>query len=140
MRSRHLSRVIDASPEAVYRFAADPDNLPLWATGLASTDVTRDGDDLLVDSPMGAVTVRFVPRNDFGILDHDVILPSGTVVTNPIRVIAHPDGAEVIFTIRQFELSNAEFDRDTGMVEDDLDRLKSLLESRRTALPLVDRH
>lgn len=140
MRSRHLSRVIQASLETVYGFAADPDNLPLWATGLASSDVTRSGDDLLVDSPMGAVTVRFVPRNEFGVLDHDVILPSGTVVTNPIRVMAHPEGAEVVFTIRQLDLTNAEFDRDTGMVDDDLDRLKSLLESRRPTLRLVDRH
>lgn len=139
MRSRHLSRVIDASPEEVYRFAADPDNLPRWATGLASSDVTRRGDDLVVDAPMGTVTVRFVPRNEFGVLDHDVILPSGTVVTNPMRVLAHPDGAEVVFTIRQLDLSTAEFDRDTGMVEDDLDRLKSLLEAGRRTLPVVSR-
>ncbi len=101
MRSWHVSRVIAASPEAVYEFAADPDNLPRWAAGLARSEGVRDGESLLVDSPMGKVTVTFVPRNGFGIIDHDVRLPSGQVVTNPVRIIAHPDGAEIVFTIRQ---------------------------------------
>lgn len=123
MRSHHVSRVIAASPERVYAYASDVSNLPAWAAGLARADVTRDGDDLLVDSPMGRVRVRFVPTNRLGVLDHDVTLPSGTVVTNPLRVVAHPDGAEVIFTVRQVELSDEEFERDIRMVEADLDRL-----------------
>ena len=129
MISRHVSRVIAASPNAVYEFASDPDNLPRWAAGLASTEVVREGDALVVDSPMGRVTVRFVPRNEYGIVDHDVTLPSGTTVTNPVRVLAHPEGAEIVFTIRQLELTDDEFDRDTRMVEEDLDRLARLLTS-----------
>lgn len=129
MISRHVSRVIAASPNAVYEFASDPDNLPRWAAGLARTEVVREGDALVVDSPMGRVTVRFVPRNEYGIVDHDVTLPSGTTVTNPVRVLAHPEGAEIVFTIRQLELTDDEFDRDTRMVEEDLDRLARLLTS-----------
>ena len=129
MISRHVSRVIAASPNAVYEFASDPDNLPRWAAGLARTEVVREGDALVVDSPMGRVTVRFVPRNEYGIVDHDVTLPSGTIVTNPVRVLAHPEGAEIVFTIRQLELTDDEFDRDTRMVEEDLDRLARLLTS-----------
>ncbi|MEP9393018.1 SRPBCC family protein [Gordonia sp. VNQ95] len=131
MRSRHLSTVIAASPQRVYEFAAEPDNLPRWAAGLATSTVTRSGDDLFVESPMGTVTVRFVRHNDLGVLDHDVILPGGATVTNPIRVLAHPDGAEVVFTLRQLEMSDAEFDRDAEMVIADLARLKSLLEQAR---------
>ena len=51
-------------------------------------------------------------------------------MTNPMRVLAHPDGSEVIFTIRQSELADEEFERDTKMVEVDLDRLKQLMEAR----------
>lgn len=126
MRSQHVSRVIATTPERVYAYASDVGNLPAWAAGLAKADVTRDGDDLLVDSPMGEVRVRFVPRNSFGVLDHDVALPTGTVVTNPLRVVAHPEGAEVIFTVRQIELTDEEFDRDVAMVTADLDRLAKL--------------
>lgn len=130
MRSRHVSRVVAASPEAVYAFASSPDNLPRWAAGLTTAAVVRDGDVLVVDSPMGTVTVRFAPPNEYGVIDHDVTLPSGTTVTNPVRVLAHPDGAEIVFTIRQLDLTDDEFDRDTAAVERDLERLKELLESR----------
>ncbi|MGK2876913.1 MAG: SRPBCC family protein [Nocardioides sp.] len=129
MRSRHVSTVIAATPEAVYAFAADPENLPKWAAGLAEADVKRDGDLLFVESPMGQVTVRFVPTNDLGVLDHDVTLPTGAVVTNPLRMLAHPDGAEVIFTLRQLDMSDEDFERDAAMVEADLARLKAILES-----------
>lgn len=128
MRSCHVSRVIFASPRVVYEFASDPDNLAKWAGGLVNGEVVRDGDTLLVESPVGRVAVRFVPRNEFGVLDHDVTLPTGTTVTNPVRVLGHPEGSEVVFTIRQIELTDDEFDRDTKMVEEDLDRLKHLME------------
>ncbi|MBA8817006.1 hypothetical protein FHX48_002100 [Microbacterium halimionae] len=120
-----MSRVISATPQAVYEFASEIDNLPKWAAGLALAEVVRDGDLLLVDSPMGRVKIRFVEWNRFGVLDHDVTLPSGTVVTNPMRVLAHPDGAEVVFTVRQIELTDDEFARDVDMVAADIERLAS---------------
>ncbi|MTB87884.1 SRPBCC family protein [Aeromicrobium sp. zg-629] len=123
-----MSRVVAASPQSVYEFAADPANLPLWAGGLAQTEVEVRGDALVAQSPMGEVTVRFVPHNDLGVLDHDVTLPSGTTVTNPLRVLAHPDGAEVLFTVRQIELTDEEFERDCQLVEQDLETLRGLLE------------
>ncbi|KZE98458.1 polyketide cyclase [Rhodococcus sp. EPR-279] len=125
-----MARVIRRTPDEVYEFAANPANLPKWAAGLAHSPVTIDGDRLLVDSPMGQVTVRFVSHNDLGVLDHDVTLPSGTVVNNPVRVLSHPNGAEILFTVRQIELSDDEFERDLGMVADDLKRLAELLEGQ----------
>ncbi|MGO2186796.1 SRPBCC family protein [Microbacterium gubbeenense] len=127
MQSRHLSIVVPASVDDVYGFASDPRNLPRWAAGLAQSEVELRGEDLVVQAPMGEVLVRFAPRNAFGILDHDVVLPSGTVVTNPLRVFSHPDGAEVVFTVRQIELTDEEFERDCGMVAADLARLRDLV-------------
>lgn len=128
MRSVHVSEVVRADPAAVYAYAADPDNLPTWAAGLATSAVRRDGDTLVVESPMGEVRVTFVPRNDLGVLDHDVRLPTGEVVHNPMRVLPHPDGAEVVFTIRQLAMTDAELDRDAAAVAADLRRLRDLLE------------
>ncbi len=129
MRSRHISTVIAASPAQVYGYAADPTHLPDWAAGLARSEIELRGDDLVAQSPMGEVVLRFVPRNDLGVLDHDVILPSGTTVTNPLRVLAHPYGSEVVFTVRQIELTDDEFDRDCQMVTEDLERLRTIVES-----------
>ena len=131
MRSVHVSQVVAAPPEAVQAYAEEPDHLPRWASGLAEGEVTREGDTLVVDSPMGRVTVRFVPHNALGVLDHDVTLPSGDVVTNPVRVMAHPDGAEVLFTVRQLGMTDEELERDAATVAGDLARLKEQVEALR---------
>ncbi|KXO99825.1 Polyketide cyclase / dehydrase and lipid transport (plasmid) [Tsukamurella tyrosinosolvens] len=124
--SRHISVVIPRPAAEVYAFARDPENLVRWAAGLA-TGVRFDGDDLLTDSPMGEVRVRFAAANPFGVLDHDVTLPDGTVVNNPLRVLAQPDGAEVLFTVRRLGASDADFDRDCATVLADLERLRSVM-------------
>lgn len=128
MRSEHVSVVVACPPEEVYALASDPEALPRWAAGLAASPVTVSGDELLVDSPMGEVRVRFVPRNTWGVLDHVVRLPDGTEVLNPMRVVAHPDGAEVVFTVRQLNLTDDELAADVAAVRADLVTLKALLE------------
>lgn len=63
--SRHVSTVVRRSPAEVYAYAADPDHLPSRAAGLAQSEVTRQGDTLLVDSPMGrrvGITVSLAQR------------------------------------------------------------------------------
>jgi len=50
---------------------------------------------------MGRVIFTFVPRNEYGVLDHDVTLPAGEVMYNPMRVIADEDHCEVVFALRR---------------------------------------
>jgi hypothetical protein len=81
---------------------------------------------------MGRVGFAFVPRNEYGVLDHDVTLPTGEVVYNPMRVIADGNGCEVVFTLRRRPgMSDEEFARDADAVAADLSRLKRVLEGRR---------
>lgn len=129
MRSEHVSVVIRRSAAEVCAVAGDPGSLPRWAAGLAAGEPRREGEELVVDSPMGTVRVRFAPANSFGVLDHDVRLPDGEVVTNPLRVVPHPDGSEVIFTVRQRGMAEAELEADVAAVRADLERLRDLLES-----------
>ncbi|WP_258933028.1 SRPBCC family protein [Nesterenkonia pannonica] len=112
----------------VYAFAADPENLPRWAAGLAQSDVRRGGSALVAQSPMGEVSFTFAPHNAFGVLDHDVRLPSGQVVHNPLRVIPHPEGSEIVFTLRQRDLTDEEFERDAAAIRQDLEQLRALLD------------
>ena len=129
MQSRHVSTVIERDPQVVYDFISRPENLARWAAGLAQSDVVREGDALVADSPLGRVTIRFVPRNELGVADHDVTLPTGETVNNPLRVLRHPLGSEIVFTLRQLDMTDAEFEGDAAQVAADLDRLKRLLES-----------
>jgi hypothetical protein len=129
MRSIHVSTVIRRSAAEVYAYAADLDNLPRWAGGLTESAVVREGDALVTDSPMGRIRLTFAPPNDLGVLDHDVTLPSGQTTHNPLRVLAHPDGAEVVFTIRQLAMTDDELARDAALVQADLERLRTILET-----------
>ncbi len=125
---KHISVSIDRTPEEVYDFASNPENLPKWAEGLSGS-IAKSGDQWIADSPMGKVIVKFADDNRFGVLDHDVTLPSGETFHNPMRVLRNGDRSEVIFTLnRQPQMSDQEFEKDAQQVTKDLVKLKSILE------------
>ena len=128
--SRHIGEWIGRTAREVYDYASDPVNLPRWAPGLGSS-VEKSGGRWFVQTSMGRVGFAFVPRNEYGVLDHDVTLPSGEVVYNPMRVIADGHDCEVVFTLRRRPgMSDAEFSEDAGAVAADLARLRRILEDR----------
>ncbi len=126
--SRHVSTQIDRSAQDVYDYASAPANVPEWAAGLAGSIEQVDG-DWIADSPMGRIVVKFAESNEYGVLDHDVTLPSGEIVHNPMRVIADGDGCEVVFTVRRRpDMTEDDFDRDANAVQADLRALKKVIE------------
>lgn len=126
--TRHLSISINKSVVDVYTFVSNPLNLPEWAAGLSGS-IKQEGSDWIADSPMGKVKVKFAETNVFGVLDHDVTLPSGVKFYNPMRVVANDNGSEVIFTLFQVPgMSAQNFDDDAQLVERDLKKLKQILE------------
>lgn len=127
--AQHLSVTIDQAPQQVYAFAADPANLPRWAAGLAGA-IREDGGEWVAESPMGKVSVVFTAENPYGVLDHDVTLPSGDTVHNPLRVVANGDGSDVIFSLFRLPgVTDEAFADDAAAVTRDLEQLKALLES-----------
>lgn len=129
LESRTLSISIAAPPAAVYEFAADPGKLPRWAAGLGTSVSPAGGDEWTVESPQGTLRLRFVARNALGVLDHRVTTPSGAEVYVPMRVVANGDGSEVLLTLfRTPEMSDADFERDAGLVQRDLASLRSEVE------------
>ncbi|HEV2637358.1 MAG TPA: SRPBCC family protein [Actinocrinis sp.] len=128
VESKQISVQIDRPVTDVYDYLADPANMAEWAQGLGST-VTEEAGNWYLATPEGRIGVEFAPRNDFGVLDHDVTLPSGEVFYNPMRAVANEEGSEVLFTVRRLPgLSDAEFERDAGLVAADLVRIKQVLE------------
>lgn len=127
--SRHLSTYIDRPAKEVYDYASDPSHLPGWAHGLGESVDRIDGQWIAQSTPMGRIVVAFAPDNEFGVLDHDVTLPSGETVHNPMRVLADGTGCEVVFTLRRRpEMSDEDFRRDADAVLADLDRLRRAME------------
>lgn len=128
MVAKHISISIQRSPSLVYEFASNPANLPQWAAGLSGS-IMKSGEQWIADSPMGKVIVKFSEKNHFGVLDHDVTIPSGETFHNPMRVLKNGEGSEVVFTLyRHANMSDQEFERDAAQVAKDLAKLKSILE------------
>ena len=126
--SRHVSIPIPRSPEAVVAVAGDPAALPSWAAGLAG-GIRRHGDRWIADAPFGTVEVSFIGPVQAGVLDHDVTMPDGEVVHNPLRVLRNDDGSEVVFTVYQRPgMTDEQFEQDAAAVAADLERLRALLE------------
>ena len=125
---RYLSISIDLEPEAVYAFTSNPENLPQWASGLGQ-GVKRAGEHWEVKTQEGTVGLRFTPKNEYGVLDHTVVLSDGAEIYVPMRVMPNGNGSEVMLVLfRQPGMDDAEFARDAGLMQNDLLALKAILE------------
>lgn len=129
---RVVSIRIEVAADVVYDFARRMDQLPQWASGLASGVEQIDG-AWFTESPMGRVQVAMAPRNPYGVLDHDVTLPDRSVVHNAMRVSPAGDEASVVsFVVLRAAGADAKsFEADAAHVQSDLSALKRLLEERR---------
>ena len=128
-----VSETVAAPARQVYEFARQRENLHRWASGLANSDIEQEGDHWVVtDSPMGRIQIRMAPRNDFGVLDHDVTTPDGVTTHNAFRVTPVDEDCALSFVVlRMAGASDAEFERDAAHVLKDLRALKALLEGLR---------
>ena len=127
---RIVSETVDAPADQVYEFARQRGNLHRWASGLASVAIEQEGDHWAADSPMGRIRIRMAPRNDFGVLDHDVTTPDGTTTHNAFRVTPVDDGSVLTFAVlRMAGASDEAFEQDAAHVLKDLRALKGLMEN-----------
>ena len=126
--SRHISTYIERPASEVYAYVVDPANLPTWAAGLSGSIERQEG-RWFAESPMGEVEVTFAPENPYFVLDHEVRLSDGTTFNNPMRVIDHGTGCEVVFTLlRRSDQSDDDYEADATTIRTDLAALKELLE------------
>lgn len=130
-RTHTVSVGIAVDPGAVYAWASDPANLPAWAPGFVQS-IEKRGSHWIAQTALGEATFRFAAINGFGVLDHDVELPSGTF-HNPMRVVPNGKGSEVLFTLIQLPgISDEQFKIDMDIVRADLNKLRTVLEHRHT--------
>ncbi|MGY5807495.1 SRPBCC family protein [Rhizobium sp. LEGMi198b] len=128
MTARIVHISIDRHWKEVYGFAGRPENMPLWASGLAS-GLEQDGEDWVAKGILGTVRVSFTPRNEFGVIDHTVTIESGLKVHNALRVAPNGDGCEVMFLLLKLPgMTDEQFAADAAHIQKDLGTLKSLME------------
>jgi hypothetical protein len=127
--SRHIAVLVDRPDAEDFAYASDPAHPPDWVPRLC-TSITWVGDHWATESAIGSVIVSYAPPEPHGVIDHDVVLESGGTFHNPVRVLPHDDGAEVVLTLRrQTGRSEADAEVDSAAVLADLVSLKDLLDS-----------
>jgi hypothetical protein len=127
--SKMINIAIQRSQQDVYDFAARPASFVRWASGLGKP-LGNEGTVWRFEGENGSVKVRFTELNAYGVLDHYVVLPNGSEIYVPMRVISNGTGAEVQFTLfRVPGMTDDKFAADAEWVMRDLNRLKELLEA-----------
>ena len=105
MKSNTQSITIDREAERVFRFVAEPRNLPRWASTFAPHIEPAGDDQWVVPSPAGAVLIRFDADEERRTVDFHMkpVVPTpGIEGLAASRVVANGAGAEYIFTMFQF--------------------------------------
>lgn len=126
-RAVTITVTIDRPAGEVYDYVRDPGNLPEWS--FFEEVVERDGRSVATWEGTEHEVVM-TERNDLGVVDHLVRLPSSEEVRVPMRVVDNARGAEVLFTLFQTpDMSDDRFATDADFVRQDLDRLRAILES-----------
>lgn len=123
--SRTYSISIDRNWRDLYEAIWRPETFPKWASGLSESDLREEDGKWVADGPEGAITIRFTPHNDYGVMDHWVDTGEGKEVHVPLRVIQNGEGAEVMLTLfRQPGMDDEMFARDAKWINRDLRALK----------------
>jgi hypothetical protein len=128
MRADTKAISIDVQPERLFRFVADPANLPRWAVGFAKA-VRREGERWIVSTAAGEVALRVQARPDTGVVDFVLAPAPGVEVTASSRVLARGAAAEYVFTqVQPPGMPDDAFARSAAAVGHELTVLKALLE------------
>jgi hypothetical protein len=105
MKSNTQSITIDQDAASVFRFVAEPRNLPRWASTFAPRISPAGDDRWVVPSPAGEILIRFDADEDRRTVDFHMkpVVPTpgleGVAVS---RVVPNGIGAEYVFTMFQF--------------------------------------
>ncbi len=116
----------------VYSFCAEPMNFGRWNLLPDTLIAPLGGYEYLVDLPQGRRVMRFMPLNQFGILDYQVYEQGQSDgPTRPLRLVPNGDGADLQMTwFQQPGVFDEQFVSEVEWLRSDLLRLKTYLETR----------
>ena len=101
MRSETVTTVVHASPAAVFKYMADIEKLPEWATEFAR-ELKREGDDYKVVNGLGEFYFEIKADPPTGVIDMFAGPSKDQMAIFPARVVALPDGGTA-FSFTMFQ-------------------------------------
>jgi hypothetical protein len=101
MRSETVTTVLSAPQPAVYRYLADIEHLPEWATEFAR-ELRREGEDYRVVNGLGEFYFRIDADEATGVIDMFAGPTRSEMAVFPARAVALPDG-RTAFSFTMFQ-------------------------------------
>lgn len=127
LQSKTVTISVERDWRELYEAFWRPEAFPLWAAGLSSSALVRDGERWRSDGPQGPIRILFSAHNGFGVMDHWVDVGGGRSIYVPLRVVENGTGADVMLTLfRQPEMTDQQFRDDEALVRRDLSALRTL--------------
>lgn len=128
MRADTKTISINAAPNHVLQFLADPENLPRWAVGFAKA-VRQDGGRWFVRTSDGEIAIRIEANPGSGVVDFFMSPSPGVESLAASRVIPRGAHSEYVFTLFQAPgMPDEAFIKSTQALLHELSVLKALLE------------
>jgi hypothetical protein len=128
MRADTRTISIQAAPERVVEFLANPENLPRWAVGFAKSVRNHEG-RWFVQTGAGELGIRIEADSRSGVVDFHIAVGEGAESLAGSRVLPNALGSEYVFT--QFQapgMPDDVFAKNVQAVGHELSVLKALLE------------
>lgn len=118
-----------AAPDVVFDFVSNIENLPKWATAYAKS-IRRDGDDYIVDTPMGDLFQVFDVNKDAGLIDMRSGPAKDQLWTFYIRIFSDNMGGSVLnFTSLQMPgQSDEEFGGMCASLAGEMENIRQVVE------------
>jgi Polyketide cyclase / dehydrase and lipid transport len=101
VRSATVTTVLDASPDRVFRYMSDVENLPEWATEFAR-ELRREGADYKVRNGLGEFFFTIRADAATGVIDMFAGPTKDAMAVFPTRAVALPDG-RTAYTFTMFQ-------------------------------------
>ena len=130
-RSDTRTVTIDAPPDTVFSFVADPENLPRWAVGFCRS-IRQDGDTgrWIAGTAQGEIPIRFDSDERAGTIDFYFNPTAKLEVGAFSRVIPNGAGSEYIFTQFQVAGMTAEiFEAQVRALTEELQVLRGIIQA-----------
>ena len=128
MRADTKTVSIDADPQKIVQFLANPRNLPRWAVGFAKS-VRQEGGRWYVNTAAGEMSVRISADERSGVVDFWISPAPGVETLAASRAI--PGGRATEYTFTQFQtpgMTDEAFHQSVKALEHELTVLKALME------------
>jgi hypothetical protein len=120
---------IDAPVSKVFAFMTNLGNWPKWASSSVVTVKPGSADWWALETRTGLGRLRMRSNEALGILDYDLVALGAQWVI-PSRVVVNGEGSEFTMTfIQPPTVSKEVFEKQVGLFENDLVKLKTLMES-----------